>query len=113
MQRKFGSVKLEKMVSVHLEAAGPKESLLALELKLAKKVKADKEGARPPLPRILWWKEFQRLSHEDSTCCLLTSRLMVTHEVVWVVQRWHRMEERSSHTKTNVENESERSSREP
>ena len=55
----------------------------------------------------LWWKEFRRLSQEDSTCCRQTSRLTVTQGFVWVVQHWHRMEERSNHTTTNVENETE------
>ena len=36
------------------------------------------------------------------------SRLTVTLEVVRVVQRWHRMGERTNHTTTNVENEAER-----
>ena len=57
-------------------------------------------------------KAFQKLIREDSTCCLQTSRLAVTLEVVPVVQ-WHRTEERSNHTATNVENESEKLSREP
>ena len=44
----------------------------------------------------LWWKEFQKLNREDPTCFLLTLRLMVELEVVRVVQRWHRMVERSN-----------------
>ena len=41
----------------------------------------------------LWWKEFQRPSPKDSSCCLLTPRLAVPQEVVRAVQRWYRMEE--------------------
>ena len=63
--------------------------------------------------QALWWQEPWRLSQEDSTCCLLTSELTVTQEVVWLVQHWHRMEERSNHTAANGENESERLLREP
>ena len=35
-------------------------------------------------------------------------RLAVTLEVFQVLKRWHRMEERTNHTTTNVENEPER-----
>ena len=80
---------------------------LALVLKLTEEVTADKEGVGLPY-QGLWWKEIQRLSQLDSTCCLLTLRLTVTQEVVRVVQRWHRMQERSNHTTSNVENESKR-----
>ena len=62
--------------------------------------------------RRLWWKALHRLSREDSMCCLLTSRLAVKLDVVRVVQRWHRMEERSNPRTLNVENASERSLRE-
>ena len=58
--------------------------MVATALKLTKKVK----GVGPPLPR--------------------TSRLTVTLKVVQVVQRPHRMEERSNRTTTNLEKESER-----
>ena len=62
--------------------------MAALALNLTKKVTAEK-GAGTPLPRL---KERQRLSREDSTFCLLTSRLTVTLEVVQVVQRLHHIE---------------------
>ena len=58
-------------------------------------------------------KERRRLSREDSTFFLLTLRLADTLEVVWVVLRLHRMEERQNHMMTNAESESERSLREP
>ena len=60
----------------------------------------------------LWWTALHRLSREDSMCCLLTPRLAVKLDVVRVVQRWHRMEERSNPTTLNVENASVRSLRE-
>ena len=71
--------------------------MVALELKLTQKVKADKEGAGPPLPRIV----VEIIPEAEP------------EEVVRFVQRWQRMEERSNHTMTIVENESERSLREP
>ena len=43
--------------------------MVAPELKLTKKVAADKEGAGPPHCRGLWLKERQRLNPEDSTRC--------------------------------------------
>ena len=49
-------------------------------------------------------KEFQVLSREDPSCCLLTSTLTVTVEVVLVVRRWHRMEEQPNLTLIDVEN---------
>ena len=81
--------------------------MVAPELKLAKKVTADKEGAGPPLPRIV----VESLSREDSTFRLLALRLTDTVEVVWVVLRLHRMEERLNHMMTHAENESELSMR--
>ena len=45
--------------------------MVALGLKLAKKVTADKEGAGPHC-QGLWLKERQRLNPEDSTSCLRT-----------------------------------------
>ena len=79
--------------------------MVTLELKLTKKVASDKQGAGLPLPRI----EVERIPQvaPRAFCvCRQTSRLTVILEVVWVVQRWHRMEERSNHTTTNDENES-------
>ena len=81
--------------------------MVAPELRLTKKVTADKQGAGPPLPRI----GVER--NPDSTSCLRTLRLDVTLEVVQVVLRLHRMEERQNHIMTNAENESERSLTEP
>ena len=75
--------------------------MVALEWKLTKTVTAERDLHC----QGVWWKEFGRLSQEDSTCSLLTSRLTVTQEGVQIAQHWHRMEERSNHTTTNVENE--------
>ena len=58
-------------------------------------------------------RERRRLSREDSTFCLLTVRLTDSLEVVLVVLRLHRMEERQNHMMTNAENESELLLREP
>ena len=68
---------------------------------------------RDPHCQGLWLKERRRLSPEDSFFCLRTLKLMDTLEVVRVVRRFHRMEERQSHIITDAENESVRSSREP
>ena len=65
------------------------------DLKLIKKVTSNIEGAGRSLPRSAV-ERIKRLSQEDSTCCLLTLRLMVTQEVVRVVKRWHRTEERQN-----------------
>ena len=66
--------------------------MVAPELKLTKEVASHKAGATPPLPRIVL-ERILRLSQEHSSCCLQTSRLAVTLEVVRVVQCWHRTEE--------------------
>ena len=50
LERKFGFVKLEKTVE---GLCGTPWQLVAPELKLAKKVTADKEGVGPLLPRIV------------------------------------------------------------
>ena len=86
--------------------------MVALELRLTEKVTADKEGGGPHHCQGLWLRERRRLNLEDSTFCLRILRLTDTLEVVRVVQRLHRMEERQSHIMTNAESESERSSRE-
>ena len=85
--------------------------MVAPELRLTEKVTADKEGARPPLPRIV----VERVPEAEPRrfyVCLRTLKLTDTREVVQDVQRWHRMEKRQSHTTMNAERESERSSRE-
>ena len=69
--------------------------MVAPELKLTKKVTVDKEGADPHC-QGLWLRERPRLSLEDSAFCLLTLRLTDTLEVVRVVLRLHRMEERQN-----------------
>ena len=79
--------------------------MVAPELKLTKERDHHCQG--------LWLRELRRLSREDSTFCLLTWRLTDTLEVVRVVLRLHRMEERQNHMMTNAERESERSLREP
>ena len=67
--------------------------MVAPELKLTKKVAADKEGAVPHC-QGLWLKERRRLSREDSTFCQQILKLTDTLEVVRVALRLHRMEER-------------------
>ena len=86
--------------------------MVAPELKLAKKVTADKKGAGPTRCQGLWLKERQRLNPEDSTSCLRTLKLTDTLEAAQAVQRLHRMEKRQSHIMTKAESESERSWRE-
>ena len=56
-----------------------------------------KKERDPPLPRVV----VERIPEAEPK------------EVVRFVQRWQRMEERSNHTMAIVENESERSLREP
>ena len=80
--------------------------MVAQELRLTKKVTADKEGAGPHC-QGLWLRECWRLNLEDSTFCLRTLKLMDTLEVVRVAQRLHRMQERQSHMMTNADSESE------
>ena len=80
------------------------------ELKLTKKVTADKGGSDC---QGLWLKERQRLNPEDSASCLRTLQLTDTPEAAQAVQRLHRMEKRQCRTMTNAESESERSLREP
>ena len=65
--------------------------MVAPELKLTKKVTADKEGAGPPC-QGLWLKERQKLNPEDSTSCLRTLKLTDTLEAAQDAQRLHRME---------------------
>ena len=84
--------------------------MVAPELKLTKKVTADKEGAGPPIAKDCWLKERRRLSLEDSSVFYLrTLKLTDTLEAAQDAQRLHRMEKRQSHTMTNAERESERS----
>ena len=78
--------------------------MVAPELKLTKKERD------PPIE--LWLKERRRLSPEDSTFFLRTSKLPDTLEVVQAVRHLHRMDERQSHKTTNAEKDSERSLRE-
>ena len=52
--------------------------MVAPELKLTKKVTADKDGAGPHC-QGLWLKEHQKLNPEDSTCCPQILKLMDTH----------------------------------
>ena len=87
--------------------------MVALELKLTKKVTADKEGAGLPLPRIVVERALKVDPRRFYVFCLLTLKLTDTLEVVLVVLRLHRMEERQNHIMTNAESESERSLREP
>ena len=74
--------------------------MVAPELKLTKKVTADKAGAGPHC-QGLWLKERQKLNPEDSTSCLRTLKLTDTLEAAQDAQRLHRMEKRQSHITTN------------
>ena len=89
-----------------------KETAMHARAQVTKKVTADKEGGGPHCQGLLL-KERWRLSLEYFTFCLRTLKLTDTLEVVRVVRRWHRMEERQRHMMTNPESESERSLREP
>ena len=86
--------------------------MVAPEMKLTKKVTADREGTGPHR-QGLWLKERRKLNPEDFTSCLRILKRMDTREAVQDVQRLHRMEERQSHIMTNAESESERSLGEP
>ena len=113
---KFGVVRGKKLDETDTERCMGRDELARLcgtpwqmvapELKLTKKVAAKKE--RDPHRQGLWLKERRRLSPEDSTFFLRTLTLTDTLEAAQALERWHRMEERSNHTTTNVENESER-----
>ena len=132
LERTFGFVKLEKTVSVHLQAAWLKESSLVIiesnrrtgkvcvalcgkwwlqNCSWRRKSQLTKKE-RDPHCQGLWLKECQRLNQEDSTSCLRTLKLTDTREAVQDVQRVHRMEKRQSHIMTNAQSESERSLRE-
>ena len=80
--------------------------MVAPELELTKKVKADKEGAGPHC-QGLWLFERLKLNPEDSTSCVRTLKLTDTREAAQDAQRLHRMEKRQSHTMMNAEKESE------
>ena len=80
--------------------------MVAPELKLTKKVTADKEGAGPPHCQGLWLKERQKLNPEDSTSCLRTLKLTDTREAAQDAQRLHRMGKRQNHITMNAERES-------
>ena len=87
--------------------------MVAPELKLTKKVTADKEGAGPPMPSTV----VERAPEVEprrfySTCCPQTLSLTVTQEAAQDAQRFPHMEKRQSHTTTNAKRESERSLRE-
>ena len=62
------------------------------ELKLTKKVTADREGASPPLKRIVV-ERTPEVEPRTFYNCLLTLRLTDTLEVVRVVRRLHRKDE--------------------
>ena len=85
--------------------------MVAPELNLTKKVTADKEGAGPPLPRIVV-ERAPEVEPRRFYVLFADLKLTDTLEVVPVVQRLHRMEKEPSHPKTNAERESERSVRE-
>ena len=76
------------------------------ELKLTKKVTADKEGAGPPLPRIVVERALE-VEPGDSTSCLRTLKLTDTLEPSVDAHLLH------SHITMNAGREFERSLREP
>ena len=86
--------------------------MVAPELKLTKKVTADKEGAGVPLPRIVV-ERAPEAEPKDSMSCLWTLRLADTREAAQDAQRLHRMEKLQNHVTMNAERESGRSLREP
>ena len=72
--------------------------MLGPELKLTKKVTFDKEGAAPPLPRLV-------VEREDSSLCLLTLSLTDTLEVVQVqrsIRDFYLEKQGSMQTKTEA-----------
>ena len=69
--------------------------MVAPELKLTKKVTADREGAGFHC-QGLWLKERQKLNPEDSTSCLRTLTLTDTLDAAQDAQRLYRMEKRQS-----------------
>ena len=86
--------------------------MVAPELKLTKKVAADKEGAGPPLPRIV----VERAPEAEPRRFYVLSADIEAHGHTGGsqdAQRLHRMEKRQSHITMNAEKESERSLREP
>ena len=87
--------------------------MVAPELKLTKKkVTADREGAGPPLPRIVV-ERAPEVEPRRFYVCLRILKLTDTLEAAQDVQRLHRMEKRQSHITMNAERESERSLKEP
>ena len=87
--------------------------MVAPELKLMKKVTVDKEGAGPPLPRIVVKRALEAEPRRFYVLSADVCKHMDKLEVVRVVLRLHRMEERQSQITMNAESESERSLREP
>ena len=85
--------------------------MVAPELKLTKKVTADKAGAGLPLPRIVV-ERAPEVEPRRFYVCLRMLKLPDTLEADQAVQRLHRMEKQQSHITTNAERESERSLRE-
>ena len=83
--------------------------MVAPDLKLTKKVTADKEGAGPPLPRIV----VERAPEAEPKRFHVLSADIEAHGHAQDAQRLHRVEKRQSHITMNAEKESERSSREP
>ena len=74
---------------------GAPRQMVAPEVKMTKKVAADKEGAGPPLPRSI----VERIPESEPRRFYVLSaekNLMVRLEVVLAVPRWHH----SSHTNT-------------
>ena len=82
---------------------------MAPESKLTKNVKADKEGAGPPLPRIV----VERVPEVEPRRFYVLSADIEADGHTGGMQRLYCMEKRQSHIMTNAENESERSKREP
>ena len=138
LEGQFGSVKLAKMVSDHLQAAWFKESSLVIlieqeqccaiprlelcEAKIGRDRHCAMHGARrtgttkSQLSRKerglhcqgLWLKEFPEGGPSRFYVLSADIEARGHTEGFQVLQRWHRMEERTNHTTTNVENERER-----
>ena len=85
----------------------------APELKLTKKVTGDKEGAGPPLPRIVVARAPEVEPRRFYVLFADVQAHGYTGEAAQDAQRLHRLEKRQNHITMNAERESERSLREP
>ena len=79
--------------------------MVAPELKLPKKVTGDKEGAGPPLPRIVV-ERAPEVEPRRFYVLSATLKLTDTLEAAQDVQHLHRIEKRQSHITMNAEKQS-------